>query len=206
MNHKHTVKRILKCFLALSGMTSVLNLLPSGHHPKPQWRNIYFEKRPSVWRKKQLSDHETLFWLCICREKFSPSLYFSHSWITAASGGCWRDCISKAADWTGPDQFRLVWLESELFLGEQGPQCDASCSQYSQSKHRPHGPETAWRPGITVQLHKGILGNQREGQVERKQLISSLSVLITDFWWPSSTQIVHAEPSPLQHSVIFIKL
>lgn len=45
--------------------------------------------------------------------------------------------------------------------GEQGSQCDPSCSQYSQSKQCPQWPETGRRSGLAVQLHKGVLRDER---------------------------------------------
>lgn len=48
-----------------------------------------------------------------------------------------------------------------LSPADQGTQCDPSCSQYRQSKHCPQGPETHRRSGLTIQLHKGILGSEK---------------------------------------------
>lgn len=64
--------------------------------------------------------------------------------FNAESGGRERNCSAEAAG-------------CSLSLGEQRSQCNPGRSQYSQSKYRPQWPESDWRSGLTVQLHKGIL-------------------------------------------------
>ena len=60
----------------------------------------------------------------------------------------------------------------QLSLREQDSQCDPSSSQYSQSKHCPQGPGSDWWSGLAIQIHKGILGNNRERE---RDIISFLS-------------------------------
>lgn len=60
----------------------------------------------------------------------------------------------------------------QLSLREQDSQCDPSSSQYSQSKHCPQGPGSDGRSGLAIQLHKGILGSNRERE---RDIISFLS-------------------------------